>query len=80
MGEARRSSASQNELRLHSGNLVACWNLAGYVDYDYSGCSAVRLARLPWEQEVMGSNPVTPTLPRIRGVCGSSQSRTSRHI
>ena len=26
-----------------------------------SGCSAVRLARLLWEQEVPGSNPGTPT-------------------
>ena len=27
-----------------------------------SGCSAVRLARLLWEQEVPGSNPGTPTM------------------
>ena len=26
-----------------------------------TGCSAVRLAHLLWEQGVMGSNPVTPT-------------------
>ena len=26
-----------------------------------AGCSAVRLARLLWEQEVPGSNPGTPT-------------------
>ncbi len=26
-----------------------------------SGCSAVRLAHLLWEQGVVGSNPATPT-------------------
>ena len=26
-----------------------------------SGCSAARLARLPWAQEVPGSNPGIPT-------------------
>ena len=30
----------------------------------HSGCSAVRLARLLWEQEVPGSNPGTPTTTR----------------
>jgi hypothetical protein len=29
-----------------------------------SGCSAVRLAHLPWAQGVAGSNPVTPTIRR----------------
>ena len=28
----------------------------------YSGCSAVRLAYLLWEQRVAGSNPATPTV------------------
>lgn len=27
----------------------------------FSGCSAVRLAHLLWEQGVVGSNPATPT-------------------
>ena len=27
-----------------------------------SGCSAARLARLPWAQEVPGSNPGIPTI------------------
>ena len=27
-----------------------------------SGCSAAWLARLPWEQEVAGSNPAAPTI------------------
>ena len=27
-----------------------------------SGCGAVWLARLIWDQEVAGSNPVTPTI------------------
>ena len=29
---------------------------------DTSGCSAVRLAHLLWEQGVVGSNPATPTI------------------
>ncbi len=29
--------------------------------YSFSGCSAVRLAHLLWEQGVAGSNPATPT-------------------
>lgn len=29
-----------------------------------SGCSAVRLAHLLWEQGVVGSNPATPTIKR----------------
>ncbi len=30
----------------------------------FSGCSAVRLAHLLWEQGVVGSNPATPTTKR----------------
>ena len=33
-----------------------------------SGCSAVRLAHLVWDQGVEGSNPFTPTLQRIRSL------------
>ena len=29
---------------------------------DFTGCSAVRLAHLLWEQGVVGSNPAIPTL------------------
>ena len=29
-----------------------------------SGCSAVRLAHLLWEQGVVGSNPATPTIQK----------------
>ena len=29
--------------------------------HTFSGCSAVRLAHLLWEQGVAGSNPATPT-------------------
>ncbi len=32
-----------------------------YQDKRNSGCSVARLARLLWEQEVGGSNPLTPT-------------------
>ncbi len=37
----------------------------------HSGCSAVRLAHLLWEQGVVGSNPATPTSFRI-SCCFSS--------
>ena len=33
-----------------------------YQDKRNSGCSVARLARLLWEQEVGGSNPLTPTI------------------
>ena len=33
-----------------------------FSEVKYSGCSAVRLAHLLWEQGVVGSNPATPTL------------------
>ena len=36
-----------------------------YQDKRNSGCSVARLARLLWEQEVGGSNPLTPTLEMI---------------
>ena len=32
-----------------------------YSNQSDSGCSAVRLAHLLWEQGVVGSNPATPT-------------------
>ena len=32
-----------------------------FSEVKYSGCSAVRLAHLLWEQGVEGSNPFTPT-------------------
>ena len=32
-----------------------------------TGCSAVRLAHLLWEQGVEGSNPFTPTQNRVGG-------------
>lgn len=31
-----------------------------------SGCSAVRLAHLLWEQGVVGSNPATPTREKMQ--------------
>ena len=33
-----------------------------FSEVKYSGCSAVRLAHLLWEQGVVGSNPATPTI------------------
>ena len=36
-----------------------------FSEVKYSGCSAVRLAHLLWEQGVVGSNPATPTKERI---------------
>ena len=38
-----------------------CTTFAPLFKKQRSGCSAVRLARLLWEQEVPGSNPGTPT-------------------
>ena len=35
-----------------------------FSEVKYSGCSAVRLAHLLWEQGVVGSNPATPTEKR----------------
>ena len=32
-----------------------------FSEVKHSGCSAVRLAHLLWEQGVVGSNPATPT-------------------
>ncbi len=32
-----------------------------FSEIKHSGCSAVRLAHLLWEQGVVGSNPATPT-------------------
>ena len=37
-----------------------------FSEVKYSGCSAVRLAHLLWEQGVVGSNPATPT--KIKGL------------
>ena len=34
-----------------------------------TGCSAVRLAHLLWEQGVEGSNPFTPTFLRTNNYC-----------
>ncbi len=34
-----------------------------YIEpFVFTGRSAVRLARLPWEQEAGGSNPLAPTI------------------
>ena len=38
---------------------------------NFSGCSAVRLAHLLWEQGVVGSNPATPT--KVKKDCKKSK-------
>ena len=51
------------------GNLPAMWT----PPYDISGCGSVWLERLVWDQEVAGSNPVTPIttlIPEVRCLCG----------
>ena len=37
-----------------------------FSEVKYSGCSAVRLAHLLWEQGVVGSNPATPTADKAK--------------
>ena len=39
-----------------------------FSEVKYSGCSAVRLAHLLWEQGVVGSNPATPTTKKTERV------------
>ena len=40
-----------------------------FSEVKYSGCSAVRLAHLLWEQGVVGSNPATPTGNKSNHTC-----------
>jgi hypothetical protein len=40
----------------------------GFYIESGSGCGAVWLARLLWEQEVGGSNPLTPTISLTAGL------------
>ena len=47
-----------------------------FSEVKYSGCSAVRLAHLLWEQGVPGSNPGTPT----NGKCGRRQNNCRRPV
>ena len=42
-----------------------------FSEVKYSGCSAVRLAHLLWEQGVVGSNPATPTKSELLKFSGS---------
>ena len=37
-----------------------------------TGCGSAWLERLVWDQEVAGSNPVTPTINTIFSMCGCS--------
>ena len=45
-----------------------------------SGCSAVRLAHLLWEQGVVGSNPATPTVENKIRVSGETRKRIIRQL
>ena len=49
-----------------------------FSEVKYSGCSAVRLAHLLWEQGVVGSNPATPT--KKKGNLSSTMSCLSFYI
>ena len=50
------ANLSAGNCRLGSSPSLSAFNLT------YSGCSVVRLSRLVWDQEVVGSNPATPTV------------------
>ena len=45
-------------------NLYLCIAFEKDTQSNETGCSAVRLAHLLWEQGVVGSNPATPTTKR----------------
>ena len=40
---------------------------------ELTGCSVVWLARLIWDQEVAGSNPVTPMITTVYSMVGMAQ-------
>lgn len=51
-----------NKWRNHEKSKIANKRKVSYIKTEsQSGCSAARLARLPWAQEVPGSNPGIPT-------------------
>ena len=48
----------------------------------FSGCSSARLERLVWDQEVGGSNPLTPTgviFHKFRVLCHGANTGGSNH-
>ena len=55
--------------------------VAGF-QFSFAGCGAVWLARLIWDQEVAGSNPVTPTFLKkwLRNLWWVWRSRLARQI
>ena len=44
-----------------AGTFMCSFNSSGFSFHNLSGRSAAWLARLPWEQEAVGSNPTAPT-------------------
>lgn len=50
-----------------------------FSEVKYSGCSAVRLAHLLWEQGVTSSNLVTPTIRKRKFFHGRSSRSMLRH-
>ena len=46
--------------------------VAGF-QFSFAGCGAVWLARLIWDQEVAGSNPVTPMITTVYSMVGMAQ-------
>ena len=43
------------------------------IQFSFAGCGAVWLARLIWDQEVAGSNPVTPMITTVYSMVGMAQ-------